>query len=194
MTPSKINFRCYQGSTFSEVLRWESSRKIYKPITGISNAAPCVITSTGHGLPTGWRAKVTNVVGMTDINSTEVYHNITKLSADSIELNAVNSIGYKVYVSGGVLEYNEPVDLAGYTARMQLRAKLEDTVVIDELTTENLGILINNTDKTITLLISAADTTLYTFNSVVYSLELINGGVVTPFANGTITLVKEVTR
>lgn len=194
MTPSKINFKCYQGSTFSEVLRWESSKKIYKPITGISNAAPCIITSTAHGLPDGWRTKITNVVGMTDINSTEVYHLATKLTDNTIELNAVNSLGYKTYVSGGVLEYNLPVDLTGMTARMQLRTKLEDATVIDELTTENGGIVIDAVTSTITLTIPAADTALYTFNSVVYSLELISGAVVTPFANGTITLVKEVTR
>lgn len=194
MTPSKINFKLYQGSTFSEILRWESSKKVYKTITGISNAAPCIITSTGHGVPNGWRVKVTNVLGMTEINNTEEYYLGTAVDANTVELNAVNSVGYKTYTSGGVLEYNQPVDLTGYTARMQIRGKLEDTEFIHELTTENGGITINTTDSTLTLTISATATALFTFSTAVYSLELISGTVVTPFVNGTITMYKEVTR
>lgn len=194
MAPSKISFKLYQGSTFSEVLRWESSRKVYKTITGISNAAPCIITSTAHGLPNGWRVKVTNVLGMTEINNTEDYYLGTAVDANTIELNAVNSVGYKTYTSGGILEYNQPVNLTGYTARMQIRLKVEDTDFIHELTTENGGITINTTDSTLTLTISAVDTAAFTFSTAVYSLELVSGSVVTPFVNGTITMYKEVTR
>ncbi len=194
-TPAKINFKLYQGSTFNEVLRWESSKKIYKTITGITQAAPAVVTVPAHAIPDGWRVKITNVGGMTDINSTDTYHIATVLTSDTIELNAINSIGYKAYTSGGVAEYNEPVSLTGYTARMQIREKLDSTTVIKELTTENAGIVIDTSNKKITLVISATDTALFTFNSAVYSLEMVSsGGNVTPFANGVITLVKEVTR
>lgn len=194
MSPSKIAFKLYQGSTFSEILRWESSKKVYKTITGISNAAPCIITSTGHGVPNGWRVKVTNVLGMTEINNTEEYYLGTYVDANTVELNAVNSVGYKTYTSGGVLEYNQPVDLTGYTARMQIRLKVDDTEIIHELTTENGGITINTSTYTLTLTIPAATTTLFTFTTAVYSLELVSGSVVTPFVNGTITMYKEVTR
>jgi hypothetical protein len=78
---------------------------------------------------------------------------------------------------------------------MQIRVKLDDDVVIKELTTENSGITLDVALSTIQLNITAVDTALMTFNTAVYSLELISsGGVVTPFANGTLTLVKEVTR
>lgn len=193
--PAKINFKVYQGSTFSEVLRWESSKKIYKNITGISQAAPCVVTSVSHGVPDGWRVKITNVVGMKEINSSETYHIATKASDDAIELNAINSIGYTAYTSGGVIEYNLPVDLTGYTARMQIREKLDSTTVIKELTTENGGIVIDTVKSQIKMIITAANTTLFTFNSAVYSLEMIAvDGTVTTLVNGTLTLVKEVTR
>ena len=193
--PAKINFKLYQGSTFLENLRWESSTKVYKPITAISKSAPCVITSTAHGVPNGWRVRVTNVTGMTELNSSDIYHQALASTANTIELNAVNSLGYKEYISGGVVEYNQPVDLAGFTARMQLREKLDSATVIVELTTENGGIVVDNTTKVISLQIPAAATALYTFNSAVYSLEMVSGGgQVTPFASGTITLVKEVTR
>jgi hypothetical protein len=111
------------------------------------------------------------------------------------DINDINSLGFKDYVSGGVIEYNTPVDLAGFTARMQIRATIDSTVIIQELTTSNGAIAINNTNKTITLTIPPEVTAAYTFSSAVYSLEMIsNGGQVTPFCNGTITLVKEVTR
>ena len=88
--PAKINFKLYQGSTFNEVLRWESSTKVYKPITSITQAAPVVVTATAHGVPTGWRIKITNAGGMKEINSSETYHIATKLTDNTLELNAIN--------------------------------------------------------------------------------------------------------
>ena len=78
---------------------------------------------------------------------------------------------------------------------MQVRGKVDSTTVIVELTTENGYIVIDNTTKTITLNIPAAITAAFTFSTAVYSLEILSGGGnVTPFCEGTITLVKEVTR
>lgn len=192
--PVKINFKIYQGSTFKEVLRYESTTKVYKPITAISQNAPCVVDSVSHGLPVGWRFWISNVKGMKEINSTDPYL-ATSVTSDSVTINSLNSIDFTAYTSGGVISYNEPVNLTGYTARMQIRGKLEDSEIITSLTTENSGIEINNSNKTITLNIAAAATALFTFQTAVYSLELVSsGGEVTPFANGTMTLVKEVTR
>jgi hypothetical protein len=194
-TPAKINFKLYQGSTFAEVLRWESSVKVYVPITGTTNSAPLVVTAPNHGVPQDWRIKFTNIVGMTDLNSQENYYQATSVTANTIIINDVNSLGFKPYVSGGIVEYNKPIDMTGFTARMQIRVKITDTAVIQELTTENGYITISNVNKTITLNLPAAITAGYTFNSAVYSIEMISsGGQVTPFCNGTITLVKEVTR
>lgn len=192
--PTKLNFKMYQGSTFQEVLRWESSTINYAPITGITQAAPCVISSVGHGIPAGWRFQITNVVGMTDINST-TYQIASSVTADTVTLNTVNSLGYKAYTSGGVMSYNTPVDLTGYTARMQIRAKITDTLPIDEYTTVNGKIQVDTVGKSIIILVDATTTAAYTFSSGVYSLEMISPtGVVTQLTAGTITLIKEVTR
>lgn len=192
--PTKLNLKIYQGSTFKETLRWETSTKVYKPIIGITKAAPMVITAVAHGLPLGWRTKVTNVGGMKEINSADTYHVVTAVTTDTIELNTINSLAYTDYTSGGVLEYNQSYDLTGATAKMQIREKLTSTVVIEELTTENGKIAINTTDNTISILIDAASTALYTFNNAVYSMEIIEGTEVIPFIYGDITLAKEVTR
>lgn len=192
--PTKVNFKIYQGSTFEEVLRWESSTKAYAPITGITKAAPMVVTSTAHGIPAGWRVKITNVAGMKEINSSDVYHTVTSTGTNTVTINSVNSLGYTDYVSGGVLEYNVPSPLVGVTGRLQIRDKLASTTIILELTTTNGGIVIDTALSTITITISATATALLDFTSAVYSLELIDGTKVTPFIYGTITLDKEITR
>jgi hypothetical protein len=192
--PVKLNFKIYQGSTFKEVLRRETATKVYSPITAISKAAPIVITSAAHGIPLGWRTKVTNVLGMKEINSNDTYNTVTTVTSNSVSFNDVNSLAYTDYVSGGVLEYNAPYSLAGVTARMQIREKPTSVDVIDELTTLNGKILIDDSLKTITILLDASTTALYSFSSAVYSMELVNGTEVIPFIYGSISLEKEITR
>jgi hypothetical protein len=198
MQPAKINYKIYQGSTFQETLRWESETKTYVPISAITKDAPCVITTSAHVIPLGWRVRVTNVAGMKEINSVgdDAYYLVTGKTSTTLSLNKVNSLGYTAYTSGGVVEYNTPVPLTGYTALMQIRETLESTTVIHQMTSAaGGGIQINTTDSTIFLTIPAAITTGFSFDSAVYSLELTNSsGVVTPFMAGNLTLVREVTR
>lgn len=193
MQPVKLNYKIYQGSTFRQTLRWESSTKVYTPITNITKAAPMVVTAVGHAAPVGWRAKISNVNGMKEVNSTE-YLTITSTTLDTVTFNQVNSLGYTAYTSGGVLEYNMPVDLSGYTARMQIREKLDSTEVIHTLTSENGGIILDNTLKTISLYISETNTALFNFQQAVYGLELVNSTDTLVFATGSLVLQKEVTR
>ena len=132
---------------------------------------------------------------MKEVNSVDNYQTVTSVDTNTLTFNSVNSLGYTDYTSGGVLEYNTPVNLTGYTARMQLRAKLDDVDFIDEYTTVNGKLQIDTSGKAITILVDAVTTAGYTFTSALYSLELISSAlVVTQIANGTITLVKEVTR
>jgi len=194
-SPTKLNLKVYQGSTFRETLRWESALKVYSPITNISKSAPMVVTAAGHGVPVGWRVKISGALGMKEANTGDNYLVTSETTTNSVTFNAINALNYTTYTGGGVLEYNQPVDLTGFTARMQIRAKLDDTAVIKELTTVNGGVVINNTTKTIQLYMSATETAAFSFQSAVYSLELVSSGnEVTQLVNGTLTLVREVTR
>lgn len=193
VAPVKLNFKIYQGSTFNEVLRWESSTKVYKNITSIYQSAPMVVTATAHGAPAGWRVKLSNVAGMKEVNSTD-YIVATEVSEDTLTFNDINAVGYTAYTSGGILEYNQPNSLAGYTAVMQIREKLTSTAVLLELTTENDMLVLDNVNKTITITIDAVTTAAFTFKTAVYSIELTNGAVVTPFVYGNLSLVTEITR
>lgn len=198
MEPAKINYRIYQGSTFQETLRWESETKQYAPISAITQSAPCVITTnSAHGVPLNWRVRVTGVNGMKEINtlSDDAYYLVTGKTSTTLTLNQVNSASYSAYTSGGILEHNTPIPIAGYTAQMQIRETVESPTVIHEMTTANNGIVIDPVNYTITLNISSAVTGTFNFDAAVYSCELTDAqGSVIPFLSGSIILVKEVTR
>ena len=197
MTPAKINYKIYQGSTFKEVFRWESQTKQYANISTITKAAPCVITtSANHSIPVGWRVRVTGVGGMKEINMTaeDSYYIATAVSSNTVTLNQVNSAGYTTYTSGGVLEWNTPVPLIGFTAKMQLRETIDSSTIL-ELTHLNGGITIDAANYTITVTMTSSQTALFSFPTAIYSLELTdaNGDVIT-FIQGNLTLIQEVTR
>jgi hypothetical protein len=199
ITPARINLRIYQGSTFKETFRWESQTKAYVPISNISKAAPCVITTSNtHNIPTGWRFRVTDVVGMNQINQTseDQFYLANSVTSNTITINALNSSNFNTYTSGGTISYNVPVGLANFTGLFQMRENINSTTVLKQLTSApNQGIVIDNTNKIITITISAADTTTFDFSSAVYGLELTSGtGEVFPLITGTISLVKEIVR
>lgn len=197
MQPAKINYKIYQGSTFQETYRWESETKVYVPISAITKSAPCVITTqTPHNLPPGWRFRVVGAGGMKEINSVgqDSYYLATTTTADTIEDNRVNSLQYGAYTTGGVVEYNTPIDLSPYKARMHIRESVESEEIIHEATTENQQLVIDNSSKFIQLTILADITRTFTFSNAVYSIELYDGNNVVPFVRGNLTLVPEVTR
>jgi hypothetical protein len=202
MTCATQDFVIRKGSTFSKVIRWEASPFITKAITGITKAAPAVVTAVSHDVPDGWRVALTGVQGMTEINAgtypprTRDFHKATVLTSSTVEINDIDSSDFSTWTSGGFLVYYTPVNLSGYTARMHIRltaASTGDPLVT--LTTENAGIALDNTAKTITLTIAATATDDLTFTSGVYDLELVsNTDVVYPLLSGRITVEAEVTR
>lgn len=88
-----------------------------------------------------------------------------------------------------------PIDLTGYSARMQIRSTVDSTITIHELTTALTTITLGGAAGTVLLEISDSDTESFTFSVAVYDLELISaGGVVSRLVEGKVTLSKEVTR
>ena len=187
-----------QGKTFTLALRWETVPILYRPITGIAQSAPARLTVPSHGCPDGWRAAVTGVKGMTEINGEANklkdtdYRGVTVIDADTIEFNELDSSGFKAYVSGGHLVFNSPVDLSGATARMAIRDKIGGKL-LHTLSTTNGGVVIDVAGRVITLNVAADVTETFTWKSGVYDLEIVQGDVVTALLAGKVAVSREVT-
>lgn len=197
MQPAKLNYKIFQGSTFQEAYRWESETKVYVPISGISKSAPCEITTTTtHNLPQGWRFRIVGAGGMKEINSQgESFYLATNVTSTKITINQTNSLQYAAYTSGGVVEYNQPVPLTSYAARMQIRETVDSPEVLYSTSTFGGHLSLDLVLSTINLSIPANITQNFNFTTAVYSIELYEpGGLVVPFLTGNLTLIPEVTR
>lgn len=89
-----------------------------------------------------------------------------------------------------------PVNLTGYSTRMQMRNPIDSPIVIHELTTENGGITFTDSiNGKFELFISDVNTSAFKFDSCVYDLEMIAPNTdVIRLLEGEIILSKEVTR
>lgn len=85
-----------------------------------------------------------------------------------------------------------PVNLAGYTARLKAKPTIHRLAVLD-WTTESGNITLGGETGTITLYMSAADTTTLRAGKYVYDLELVSGEYVTRLLKGEITVLANVT-
>lgn len=88
-----------------------------------------------------------------------------------------------------------PINLTGYTARMQVRQKIADAAPLLSFTTENGAITLGGTAGTIAIVGLATLTDALTVKSGVYDLELVSGGgIVTRLIEGAVTISPQVTR
>ncbi len=90
-----------------------------------------------------------------------------------------------------------PVDLTGYTARMDIREDIDDITPRITLNTENGGLTLGGVTGTIDLYISSSATTLFDWESGVYDIEMIApgaGGDVRRLIGGAVVVSPEVTR
>lgn len=88
-----------------------------------------------------------------------------------------------------------PVNLTGYSARMQVRQSVASTDILLEMSTANNKISIDPSSGKITLIFSAATTAAITWKRGKYDLELTSAdGTVTRLIEGQITVSQEITR
>jgi hypothetical protein len=111
-------------------------------------------------------------------------------------VNFIDGVAYRAS-DGSVAPTSDqvPVNLTGCTGRMHIRAKLADPIPLLTLTTENSRMTLGGTAGTTDLFITDEDTTLITWTSGVWDLEIAHpSGDVTRLAEGSISVSKEVTR
>ena len=85
-----------------------------------------------------------------------------------------------------------PIDLTGFTARMQLRRKFDSTAVLT-LTTSNGGLVITGPTGNILITVTDEQTEDLESGFYVYDLDLNNAGVITRLIQGQATVSAEVT-
>jgi hypothetical protein len=171
-----------KGETFRRVLRPTAKPYIYKPITAITKSAPVTITAPNHGLVSGQLVAIVSVKGMVEINSPldsngepelTAYRKVTVVDANTITINDINSSDFGTYTSGGYLQFFTPIDMTGCKARRSIKDREGGTLLLS-LTTENGGLVIDNTAHTITEIIPASVTETLTWSRGVSDLELVN--------------------
>lgn len=180
------------GSTFHPTLRWASDTLVSKPITAISKAAPAVVTATAHGMPNGWPCAVVSAGGMYQINAERYppqgsdWRRGTVVTANEVQLNAVNSSDWGPYTSGGFLIYSQPVDLLGYSANLKIYDNPDHTGDPLVFLVNPASITIDQTNKTITPFLQTAG---LTWEKGYYTLDMTSGdGVITEILRGVITI------
>lgn len=206
MTCGTKDLTLVAGTSFSLVLRWESAPILRKAITGISVATGAPrITIAGHGIPDGWRVAITGVKGMTDLNAEDStrlrdsdYHQATVLDANTIELNDVNGADFKLWTSGGIVQWNTPVSLAGFTGRLRVEDRHGGTVLASNLVADaplnTLSLLIDTSLYTVTLVFPSNATTALAGKNGEWEAEMASGDatpVVTQLLRGIISVGKE---
>lgn len=89
----------------------------------------------------------------------------------------------------------DPIDLTGYTARMDIKRSVGESTALLQLTTANSRILITSATGLVTLVLTAAETAaITTWLRGVYDLELVSaGGDVTRLCEGAVTVAANVT-
>lgn len=193
MQPASIPLVIIQGATLRDTLRIMQPRFVYRPIGAIAATAPVRLT-VEHGLPGDWLVWIQGVQGMPDLNRAPHRsrpHRVEVVDDATLEINLLSAVGLKP--SGGQLIYQPPVDLAGATARMQIRDKPGGTLLL-ELSTVGQGLAISAAG-TITRELSAEQTADIGWTKAVYDLEVTYpDGTVHRYFEGPVSVSPEVTR
>ena len=191
MTPARLDLAIIQGATLRTVLRIMQPRMVYRPITAIAPSAPVRLT-VDHGLPGDWPVWVRGVRGLQALNAeppTQRPHRAEVIDAQTLEINRISATGQAA--TGGELVYQPPVDLAGASARMQVR-DAAGALLLD-LSTANGGIAITG-PGTLTLQRTAAETAALSSATGRYDLEVSYAdGTVQRYLHGQVTVSSEVT-
>lgn len=182
------------GETWLPVFRWGTGVLASKPISAISQAAPMVVTATGHGVPDGWPAAVVSAGGMTQANADRFppvgddWAIATLVDANNVSFNKVSSASYSPYTSGGFLVYYTPQDLSLVTAAtlvLYSSPTHDDTAPVVTLAIGS-GIVLDNTAKTISATWQSGATAAGTYY---YELRTTVGTTINEIINGALNIL-----
>jgi len=124
---------------------------------------------------------------------------VSRQSTDlNLEIDKGSTFRHQVTWKAGEEGAETAVDLTDCTAQMQIRETQDDSIILHEMTTENGGIVLGNVDPidgTINLYISDEDSTAFTWNKAVYSIEIsFSSGDTRRLLRGKVKAFNETTR
>lgn len=158
---------------------------------------PAVLTNvSGNGTTVTYTCANAFVVGQI-VSIDGVIPNVYNLQSKTIasvlptSFTVTNS-ATGTYISGGIATV--PMNLTGYTARLQVRSLPSDPDAVLTLTTENGGITITALTGFVAVTATATQTGSIDEGTYVYDIELVNGSIVTRLAQGQVVVSPEVTR
>lgn len=165
------------GVTYVVVYRYGGAPLIYKPIAAVTAYLPLTLTATAHGVTDGWPVAFRGLGSGVDASdwppTNKDFFFATVVDANTISINDLDATVLTAYTSGGILAYYTPTSLAGATAVFTLSSADScgnETVV---LTT---NAVLDNTAKTITLTLSAAQTAALITGAYTFSLIMTDAG------------------
>lgn len=148
-----------------------SGETVFKPVLAATAAAPCVITVVGHALPQDWPFRIVSAKGMTGLNL-KTYFLARAQDANTLSLHTLNTLGEPAYIpSSGAIQYEQPMDLTGCTARGSLRESVGGAELL--LLTPHLTVDVANAK--VDLALPAVVTASLAGISGVYDIELVTG-------------------
>jgi hypothetical protein len=187
------DFYVQAGETWHMVVRWGTDELTTVPVTGITQAAPAVVTAPNHGVPYGWPVALNGVQGMTQINARsypprgEEWKKSLYVDGNTVALTDVSSADYSAYLSGGFLVYSTPANLTGqqFTLNVYDTPEMNDTPLVT--LTNPSGITVDLNAMTIVPLLQTAGVT---WQQGYYALMNTDptSGIVTEILRGVITI------
>lgn len=196
MKPQKVPLTLYEGTTLKKVFRWGQSTKTYELVQGMTVTAPVRVNIPSHSVEDGWPVWLESVEGPDELNqdsTKDTPYIASVVDTDNIDLVNTNGLGLSAYQDSGAIVYHPPVDLTGYTARMQIKNSVDDVTALFDWDSAGGELTIDPKGK-ITLSVDPAVLTDIGFTEGVYDLELeSSGGEVSRIAFGPIAVSQEVT-
>lgn len=197
-----IDLDIIRGKTFEQAYRYSTTHFRYPPITGMPTRIPVRLTVPGHGIPDGWAFRVIDVRQPVELNSKPGQSYIADvIDSSTIEINKLTAgTDWRPFVASGAIAFKQPFDLTGCSARMQVRDRIDGTVLLtfntDPTTSPDGTIEIDVALASIILRLSPQKTAAIEWSRGVYDLELITpeGNVYPVTAPSKVTVSAEVTK